>query len=146
MGPGRGSTITYEWESSNPVTPSEIRWREKYSFHPERKEDCKSAAQLRGSGTEKMCFHGLECMVGGVTVVRMIIVMKVRTSFIIIIDPIRHKQRRCCIIPACCIFPAPLTSVMELLTVHLPLLSARQKSFFLFFFYLAFARKKKNVE
>lgn len=150
MGPGRGSTITCEWENSNPVTPSEIRWRgKKYSFHPERKEECKSPVQLRGSGTGKMCFHGLERVaiisgMGGGAVVRMIIVMEVRITSSVIVDPIRYEEPRCCITPARCIFPARLTSVTKLLTVDLFLPSVRRES--LNFFPLTFAREVGNVE
>lgn len=132
MGPGRGSTITCEWENSNPVTPSEIRWRgKKYSFHPERKEECKSPAQLRGSGTEKMCFHGPERVANiseGGAVAGMIIVMEVRKTSSVIVDPIRYEEPRCCITPARCIFPARLLSVTKLLTVDLFLPSVRRES------------------
>lgn len=73
----------------------------KYSFHPERKEECKSPAQLRGSGTEKMCFHGPERVAiisegggegGRAAVVRMITVMEVRKTSPVIVDPIRYEE------------------------------------------------------
>ncbi len=39
MGLGRGSTITSEWKGSNPVTPSQIRCREKDLDKEERERD-----------------------------------------------------------------------------------------------------------
>lgn len=73
MGLGRGSTITSEWRGSNPVTPSQIRWREKDSDKEERER--KRQGGMKGGGMRprrglqkcraircgrmgKMCFYG----------------------------------------------------------------------------------------
>ncbi len=52
MGLGRGSTITSEWKGSNPVTPSQIRWREKDSDKEEREKEEERDGR-RGYASEK---------------------------------------------------------------------------------------------
>lgn len=106
MGPGRGSTITSEWKGSNPVTPSQIRWREKDLDKEERRRERKKQRGIEGGslrprggsqkcraigrgGMGKMWFLWSEeslmitlkeCahnLYGEVTVVRMIVVIEV---------------------------------------------------------------------
>lgn len=66
MGLGRGRTITSEWKGSNPVTPSQIRWRGKEENREKevermggvqvRGEDCRSAEQLGVVGRGRYVF------------------------------------------------------------------------------------------
>jgi len=52
MGLGRGRTITSEWKGSNPVTPSQIRWREKDEKR-EKQGGIERAGMRPGRGLQK---------------------------------------------------------------------------------------------
>lgn len=54
MGLGRGSTITFELNGSNPVTLSEIRWREEKKLL--QGEGCRSAEQSGVAGWRRCVF------------------------------------------------------------------------------------------
>lgn len=67
MGLGRGRTITSEWKGSNPVTPSQIRWRGKEENREKEVERVGGTRLRRGlhkcraircGGMGKMCFYG----------------------------------------------------------------------------------------
>lgn len=56
MGLGRGSTITVELNGSNPVTLSEIRWREGGGGGVLQGEGCRSAEQSGVAGWRRCVF------------------------------------------------------------------------------------------
>lgn len=108
-----------------------------YSY-PERKEECKSPAQLRGYGKGEDVFswseasgnhsRGKERGNGRRRCSQDDYSNGVKKTSSIIVEPIRHEEPCCCIIPARYIFPARLTSVTKLLTINLFLPSVRRES------------------